>query len=385
MLKHILTYKSKIFLIKMTYYSLPKSHNIIEINPLISYVDNVMTQTSHSLSKYYSDLRVQLVKYKKEDVDNIINKSMMVSNDFFFSRTKFSQETLNELKPITTLFYELLDVFLTLNISFSEKSIRCIHIGQNCLDSRKCLGLVRENSRDENHCFESIGEDIFNIMNEKRYDFIFYETTSSIGGGNNNYIIELLQYLMVLLKYQTAGGGCVIKIDQMFHKPVTDILYVLSCIYDKVSIIKPSTSNIISFDRFIICKNFLLNEKRKEAYRADYFKIGEFISDSKLINDYNISSVVDIDVPYLFLNRIDDVNIILGQQQLEHINQIINVLKSKNPDEKIESIKKANNQKSILSWSEKIKATSSSINTNIFLKQKIDDREKVDKEKNCFL
>jgi hypothetical protein len=375
----------------MTYYTLPKSHNIIEINPTVSNV-KIVTQTSHSLSKYYNDLRLQLLKYKIEDIDQIICKSM-TPNDIFFSRTKFSGDALKKLNPSSSLFYEILEVIISLNLSFDGETVNCIHIGQNCLDSKRCIELVREReetqNKDENHkCFEFICEDMFNIINEKRYNFIFYET-SSISG--NNYVLELLQCLMVLLKYQAAGGGCIIKLEQMFHKPVIDILYILSCIYDKVSIIKPTTSNITSFERFIVCKNFLLNDKRKEAYKAYYFKIGNFISSYKENENDNISSIVNFDVPYLFLNKIDDINIIFGQQQLDNLNQVISVLKSKNPDEKMVSMKK----KSLLTtnnWSEKIKTLSS---TNIFLKQKTDDKEKEkekdrgekdkEKEKNCFL
>ena len=146
----------------------------------------------------------------------------------------------------------------------------------------------------------------------------------------------------------------------------------------------------ISFERFIVCKNFLLNDKRKEAYKTHYFKIGKFIHTYQENDNNNISSIVHFDVPYLFLNKIDDINIIFGQQQLEHLNQVINVFKSKNPDEKLVSIKK----KSLLTnWSDKVKTVSS---TNIFLKQKIDDKDRdkerekekdkdKDKDKNCFL
>ena len=59
-------------------------------------------------------------------------------------------------------------------------------------------------------------------------------------------------------------------------------------------------------------------------------------------------------MPYYFLNKIDDINIIIGQQQLESLNQIINILKSKNKEDKIESYKKNSIQKSI-NWCEKYK------------------------------
>ena len=62
-------------------------------------------------------------------------------------------------------------------------------------------------------------------------------------------------------------------------------------------------------------------------------------------------------MPCYFLNKIDDINIIIGQQQLEAINQIINIFKNKNKEDKIEIIKKTNIQKSVI-WCEKFKIPS---------------------------
>ena len=48
------------------------------------------------------------------------------------------------------------------------------------------------------------------------------------------------------------------------------------------------------------------------------------------------------------------MNITIGQQQLEALNQIIGILKNKNKYDKIETIKKSNIQKSV-NWCEKYK------------------------------
>ena len=66
------------------------------------------------------------------------------------------------------------------------------------------------------------------------------------------------------------------------------------------------------------------------------------------------SMVLDYDVPYYFRNKIDDLNIIIGQQQIEALDQIITVFRNKNKNDKIECIKKNNIQKSV-SWCEKYK------------------------------
>ena len=70
--------------------------------------------------------------------------------------------------------------------------------------------------------------------------------------------------------------------------------------------------------------------------------------------ELNIKKIITNDLPYYFLNKIDDINIIIGQQQLESLTQIINILKGKNIEEKIEVLKKNNIQKSV-HWCEKFK------------------------------
>jgi hypothetical protein len=59
-------------------------------------------------------------------------------------------------------------------------------------------------------------------------------------------------------------------------------------------------------------------------------------------------------VPYYFINKLEELNIIIGHQQLEFMEQLISLYKNKNREEKIESLKKTNIQKCI-QWCEKFK------------------------------
>jgi hypothetical protein len=75
---------------------------------------------------------------------------------------------------------------------------------------------------------------------------------------------------------------------------------------------------------------------------------------SKKLEDNHITDILDANVPYYFKNKIDDLNIIIGQQQLEAMDLLISIFKNKNKNEKIENIKKSNIQKSV-AWCEKYK------------------------------
>jgi hypothetical protein len=97
----------------------------------------------------------------------------------------------------------------------------------------------------------------------------------------------------------------------------------------------------------------------------NYYKLFIFL---KKLDNKHIKEVLDFNVPYYFKNKIDDLNIIIGQQQIESLNQIISLYKNKNKDDKIESIKKNNIQKSV-SWCEKYKIPCNKFSEkiNIFL------------------
>jgi hypothetical protein len=78
-----------------------------------------------------------------------------------------------------------------------------------------------------------------------------------------------------------------------------------------------------------------------------------------------------------FLNKIEEANTIIGYQKLEVIDQMIHLLKNKNRDDKIESLKKANIQKCI-QWCEKYSIPYNKFvdKVNIFLSVIVEDNEK---------
>jgi hypothetical protein len=373
----------------MSYYLLPKNNNNICIMPNME--SNVIkSYTSHSLYNFYNEIKKQLDFLIQSENSSIIFKILLKNMnpyEYIFSKVPGTKYSVSKLNAKSNLFYDLLEITNTLNLfdSFFNKNIKSLHISENYVDSNQCIEFLRENQKNENNNFENINEEIYNTINDKRYDFIFYEIKNIDFENLNVYILNITQALMILLKYQSSNGVCLIKINHIFHKPIIDILYILSSIYEKVYIIKPSTSNITIFDKYIVCRNFILDNTKKEVYKNYYFKLAQFISiylQNNNNNNNNISSIIDYEIPSYFINKIDDINIIIGQQQLESIDQIINILKNKNKDEKIETIKKTNIQKSI-TWCEKFKIPYNKFSekVNIFLPLKIENEEKEKEEK----
>jgi hypothetical protein len=86
-----------------------------------------------------------------------------------------------------------------------------------------------------------------------------------------------------------------------------------------------------------------------------------------------VFSLLKNEIPYYFLNKLEEINTVIGQQQLEAYDQIINIFKSTNVEDKIELLKRNNIQKCI-QWCEKNNLLHNKFidTVNIFFKAKKD-------------
>ena len=174
-------------------------------------------------------------------------------------------------------------------------------------------------------------------------------------------------------------GMCVIKIDNILYKAVIDVIFILSSIYDKIYLVKPSITSVTKGERYLICKGFNENfiNQHKLLISMEEHLISK-LNDNELIKDRCINSIIDNELPYYLLNKLEESNLVIGQQQLEAYDQIINIFKNKNREEKIENLKRAHIQKCI-QWCEKNQLPHNKFidKVNIFLtpKKKSNDEE----------
>jgi hypothetical protein len=178
----------------------------------------------------------------------------------------------------------------------------------------------------------------------------------------------MLLIFAILINYQTVNGTCIIKIENVFYKAVIDIIFIFSAIYDKVYLIKPSISQITKGDRYIVCKSY-------NPIQPNLLKEVETQIINNMLNEKNkfVFSLLKNDIPYYFLNKLEEINAVIGQQQLESYDQIINIYKSTNREEKIELLKRNHIQKCI-QWCEKNNLAHNKFidSVNIFFKTKKD-------------
>ena len=274
-------------------------------------------------SKYLKKYNIDKKEYNSDN--NLLCKYKVIDIDIFILHE------IIELFKINNDFYDYL--------LFSKKECD----KKEC-DKKECysnFGFYNINKKNIYKYFETDNNiylnNIQNLKNiqENKSNFLYYKINNN--EKYNSYILKLLKLLNNILNNQKIKGCCLFNINNMIYKPNIELLFILNNIYEKVVVIKPLSLNIFSNDIYIFCKNFKVNDNEK------LISIIQQINNLIFVKKNNIQSIINIDLPIYFLNKIEEINIIIGQQKLENIYQNINIIKSsKNKIEKLEIIKKNN-------------------------------------------
>ena len=349
----------------MSYYILPKIQNNISIGLRVQ-KEELEPYISHSLIYYHNDAMSLIEKLRQHETDEILRNFDELSKivnpyEYIFSKVTGSKFSVSKIKPHSNVFYDFLEISQTLNTfdAFADNNILALHFGTNRNSTIECANIIREESNDINIGFENIDEykkSETYLEHANKVHFLYYENVK-----NKDNVVGLIEFIVELTQKQKTGGFCVIKIDNLFYKPIVDALYLLSSLYEKLYVIKPNTSLVTSFEKYIVCKYFTHDYERINLY---YSNLISFLEKPQL----NVSSLIKDEIPYYFINKIEESNIIVGQQHLESLDQIVGILKNKNREDKIETLKKNNLQKCI-HWCEKYKIPYNKFSekVNIFL------------------
>ena len=320
------------------------------------------------------------INYTIEFINKIINPY-----EFIFSTVPSSKYSVSKIKPTSNLFYIFMEIVQTFNLLdiYRGKNITMAHFGPNKLATTECMEMLREGN-DDNTIISDIeypsgtGFKLLEGVDNTSIDFIYFELNSDMYTDINKYILGIITILCNILTYQNANGVCIIKVDNLIHKPILDALLLLTELYEKVYIIKPYVCNINKNERYIVCSTFIIDYQKILENNIYLNKLKSVLIDclQDSFNNKIISSLINRDLPYYFLNKIEESNIIIGHQQLEQHNLLINIIKNKNRDDKIETIKKNHIYKCI-QWCERHKIPYNKFvdKINIFLPSTYEDQE----------
>ena len=373
----------------MNYYIIPKNNFNIKLSLQLTN-EKIEPCISYSLNCYTTDIYNQLLQLQ-ESYSGIDNASIeyitKIVNPFEFihSNVPGSSISVSKVKAESVIFFELMELFEVFNINeilALKYKINVCHLTHNYKSTHYLLNMLREENEDniilENFNFNNLYKQFIQKEYKNKLDLIIFEFYPDEYNDTKKYIHNMVLVLLIITKYQMNYGTSVIKINNILYKAVIDVIFILSGIYDKIFLVKPSISNITNGERYLICKGFnenLLNQSKLVSNIDE--KIILKMNNNELMNNSCITSIIENELPYYLLNKIEESNLVIGRQQLEAYDQIINIVRNKNREEKVENLKRIHIQKCI-QWCEKNQLPHNKFidNVNIFLtlkKRQIDE------------
>lgn len=235
--------------------------------------------------------------------------------EYIFSPCPRTQAPVCSLKPKSNLYYELSEVFDLIDITIPNTN-----------------GFIKCDFPDDviNSVHQKYPTMVFH--SNSQYGFVYHEIKYSMGRIHHDN--ELVTVLTTLLNSQSDNGVAIIKATFLFHRPVLDVVYILSSMYEKVYIVKPNTANALSNDKYIVCITKIPNTELNEMNYKTLLK-----------NQQRLHSLVGHKLPLTFINRMNDINVIIGQRQLEYYDKALTIASSINKYELIHNIILKNTQK----------------------------------------
>lgn len=359
----------------MSYYILPKIETNLIIQPsLFNSKDNLQAFVSQSLIKYLNESHSILKQQLGLDLNKCISIKMLNqvvhTYDFLFSVVSGTSSSISQIKVKHAIFYDIIEIYNTLKIhgDLPDSSMNTLLFGRSSSSVFSALNHYRSDFNDNTLFFEKLqsSNNLLSYLTPKidnplenfkipetmklSCNFLYFETyNESDYQGINKYVLYLIRCILGITNYQALSGVSIIKIDMVIYKPIVDLVYLASSMFEKSYIMKPNTSNVITNERYIICKNYKgLNKSTHDSLISIYNEL------EKTKDDIIIESILGNKIFSYFTNKLEESNIIIGQQKLDAYAQIINLLKSKNKMGKIDMLQKHNIQKCMY-WCDKYK------------------------------
>jgi hypothetical protein len=321
---------------QMNFQNLPKS--LFHHNSILPVFSSSTTPPFIS-SSYFQSLVPVLDQIKilieednrNEDLLTLMNPFMLVFFSFFGRLVK---PQVSKLKVQQNIFYCFQEIFALLNIWKTHKNF--FYFGNYPEDfdnfSTYYKGKYHVASRE--------------IPNAK---FVCYDIKKMYLQDNQKYCVELVYILQNICETFQKSDSCVIVLDHLFLKPVIECIFIFTSMFSKTFLVKPTISNPTTFEKILVCQNFQLDGIKTENLKQ---KLNEVISSVQNNSTLFLSSLLSCDLPIYFVNKIEDINVVFGQNQIDVLHQVINIANSKSRDEKVDNLQKHGLQKSC-QWCEK--------------------------------
>ncbi len=394
----------------MSIYSLSKINNDIQQKDIkIKFSedkpDNYVCKT---LSFYLNKVKARIDKYSLE-----WGTFKKITNTYEYIHTSMpnSKYSISKVKPLSRAFYKLVEICNVFEIleKYNDTNITTFHLAEGPGGFIEAVNFLRKNSNDSYFAITLLEDDndnipgwkksglflrknkhikiekgvegrgdLYNPENYKYYyrsmknkvDFITadggFDFSIDFNNQENMAVRLIFTEIIYAISMQKKGGSFVIKMFDTFLKSSFDMIYLLCTMYDDIHICKPCTSRTANSERYIVCKGFRYDNI--DHLYDKFYTVLKVLNHDSLKTSF-IASIFNINYPYKFKQTIEEINSIIGGQQIDNIQTTVRFIENKERrGEKIQQ-KRDNNIQKCISWCIKNKIPYNKVqqNTNIFM------------------
>lgn len=379
----------------MTTFLLPS----VQHNKLLSYLTPVYKDAmedssivvNHTLKRY-----LEIIKEQLNTRQAVWDKFKRYTNPYEYIHTVIpnTKQSVCSLKPLSRAFYKMIELGNTMGLVKRLPSESCttfhlaegpggfieglIHMRHNPADKHYGMTLMDESNstvpgwrksrnflannpnvvietgcdgtgnlmhpNNLRHCYETYNGSMDLITADGGFDFsLNYSEQERISA---NLIFCQIAFALAM---QKTGGDFLIKFFDTFSDISLHLLYLLSSFYDKVYFVKPNTSRYANSEKYVVCQGFHPRVKIEDLTKRFYHIMTQLQGTSHM----TLHTLFTFDVPYMFVNRIEEYNAVIGQQQIENIDMTLSYIDTTNNKfEKLETMKKYHMGKCV-AWCQK--------------------------------
>ena len=314
---------------------------------------------SQSLNHYLSSIKKQIDIYY---INWDYYKKITNPYEYIHTHVPEKNAAICKYKPLSRSFFKMIEIIHIFNFLSEKASITSFHLAEGPGGFIEAFNYIRKNKNDKYYGMTLMSDDNNIPSWKKSYTFINNNKNVVIEYGKSKtgdlFLKENLQYcnenyknsidyitadggfdfsidfnkqedmslklilaqVFFALIMQKKGGCFVLKIFDIFKLKTVDILFLLANLYENIYIYKPHTSRIANSEKYIVCKH----------YKGDILNINKQIIekfDKILSNIDSIRTLFNVEFPKFFINKLEEINAIYGQQQIENINYTLNIIK----------------------------------------------------------
>ena len=374
----------------MLYYSIPKCQHTLNKGDFNIVFSDYPPKPFINKSLYQYLIKLKNIIHLKPAEWNVFK---LITNPYEYIHTFYEDKKyISKLKPISRSFYKLIEIYNVFDVlnDLRNEPVNTLHLAEGpggfieatqymrktmspkLHKKDKYIGITLINEKNKiipswdklkqknqysnvflDYCSDNKG-DLYNI-NNMNYVYSKYKNSMNIitaDGGfdfSSNYNEQeqsILRLLLVQTMYavicQKKNGTFIMKIFDNFNRGTNDIIYMLTCFYDKVIICKPKTSRYANSEKYLVCKMFKYNNS------TGFYSLFVEIMEELIMNPNKYIYSIMVNYMHQIMSvKIQDINAIFGQQQLEIMNTTLSIIDSKKNYD-LDSMKYNHIQKCIL-------------------------------------